>query len=38
MVAIPYMELVKDGRPVCMCCSKTVATVVLGKYTVTVSI
>jgi len=38
MVAIPYNELVKDGRPLCRCCSKMVATAVLGKYIVTVSI
>jgi len=38
MVAILYKELVKDGRPLCRCCSKMVATAVLGKYIVTVSI
>jgi len=38
MAAIPYKELVKDGRPLCRCCSKTAATAVLGKYIVTVSL
>jgi len=38
MVAIPYKELVKYGRPLCRCCSKIVATAVRGKYIVTVFI
>jgi len=38
MVAVPYKGLVKDGRPLCRCCSKMVAIAVLGKYIVTVSI